>query len=339
MENFTLHHLRVETAVARPLLLNEHKGSALRGALFHALRGPLRPAADGYTGFCVNKAAPSCWECPLFAACPVNTLVATLDETARGGRDVPRPYIIRAQPSKKVLYREGEAFVFDLALCADALRFFPYIVMALERLAHEGLGKRGPENDYQRGRLRIERVTAVHPLTGAGQEIRASSQSRTKLPDLPATHADVLALAQQWTAVHHGTAPVSYAFHFHTPLRLIEQGHTLKQPRFRPLFHRLITRLEELSGRFSDTPLQLDVPALLTLADEVALVRNQTQWVELESYSTRQGGSTPIGGLMGTAVYQAPDWQPFLPWLIWGSLVGVGKNTVKGDGWYTLQPV
>ena len=76
---------------------------------------------------------------------------------------------------------------------------------------------------------------------------------------------------------------------------------------------------------------------LLALADQVQLLDNQTRWVELESYSTRQRRSTQIGGLVGTATYRAVDWQPFAPWLVWGSLLGVGKNTVKGDGWYAIN--
>lgn len=330
MQNFTLHHLRVETVVETPVLLNQHKGSAIRGALYHALRGPYRPTMDGYTGFCTNKTAPSCWECPLHHACPVSLLVSTLDEEARHGRFVPRPYIIHARPDNKVLYAWGESFTFDLALCADALKLFPYVVMALERLNYEGLGRRGPENGYERGRLRIQRVSAIHPLTGELREIRSQGQMMIKMPDIPATHTDVLETAERLPQNGRLT------FHFHTPTRLIHQEKILQSPLFRPLFHRLITRLEELSGRFSTSPLQLDVPPLLTQADQVKLVQNQTQWVDLESYSTRLGRSTPIGGLVGTAVYEADDWRPFLPWLVWGTLVGVGKNTVKGDGWYSL---
>ncbi|MGB0388557.1 MAG: hypothetical protein ACPGWR_27370, partial [Ardenticatenaceae bacterium] len=97
MEDFMLHHLRVEAVAETRVLLNEYKGSAIRGALFNALRGPMRPARDGYAGFCVNKPAPSCWECPLHQGCPVSTLVATLDTSPHAhGRYAPRPYIIRA---------------------------------------------------------------------------------------------------------------------------------------------------------------------------------------------------------------------------------------------------
>lgn len=332
MQNFTLHHLRVETVVEAPVLLNEHKGSAIRGALFHALRGPAYPAGDGYTGFCANKAAPTCYDCPLHHVCPVSTLVATLDETAQRGRNVPRPYIIRPpRDNGRQLYQAGEPFTFDLALCADALQLFPYVVLALERLAHEGLGKRGPETGYQRGRLRIRRMSAIHPLTGETQEIRPAGQRTVHIPNLPATHADVLEVAGRFPAQG------ALTLNFYTPTRLIHGGGLLKQPQFSPLFHRLLTRLEQLSHQFSNTPLQLELPPLLALADQVQLLDNQTRWVELESYSTRQRRSTQIGGLVGTATYRAVDWQPFAPWLVWGSLLGVGKNTVKGDGWYVIN--
>ena len=37
MEHFTAHRLRFECEVITPLRLNEHTGSAIRGAFFHAL--------------------------------------------------------------------------------------------------------------------------------------------------------------------------------------------------------------------------------------------------------------------------------------------------------------
>lgn len=333
MQNFMLHHLRVESVAETTVLLNEYKGSAIRGALFNALRGPLRPARDGYVGFCMNKEAPSCWDCPLHQGCPVSTLVATLDTSQRGhGRYAPRPYIIRPPLDEgKLVYQRGESFTFDFALCAEALLLFPYVVLSLERLGHEGLGKRVEENRWQRGRLRIRRLETIHPLSGERQEVRGENQLMVQMPDLPVTHADVLAEAARLPASGRLT------LHFHTPMRLISKKRTLKSPHFRVLFHRLITRLEELSRRFSNTPLVLDVPPLLDLADKVQLVANETRWVNLRSYSTRLKRDTPIGGLVGKAVYEAEDWRPFLPWLVWGCLLGVGKNTVKGDGWYSIK--
>src|SRR5437016_5182754 len=86
--SLTAQQLRITLRAQDTVVLNEHKGSALRGALFHALRGPARPAADGYTGFCTNKAAPTCAACPLVAVCPVSLLVSTLDPESDRGQDV-----------------------------------------------------------------------------------------------------------------------------------------------------------------------------------------------------------------------------------------------------------
>lgn len=336
MHNFTIHHLHITAVAQTTLHLNQHKGSAIRGALFHALRGPNRPSQDGYTGFCTNKTAPNCWTCPLHVACPVSQLVATLDTqpdpNAAHGREAPRPYIIRPPIGTQTTYQPGDPFNFTLGICADALKLFPYVVMALERLSHDGLGKRVPENNYQRGTLQIQTITAIHPLTHQQQPIRDQNQTNIHLPDLPATHADVL----QHTTHLPTSGPLT--LHFKTPTRLISRKKLLKELHFPPLLLRLITRLEQLSHQFSDTPLQLDVPALLQQAENVQLIHQDTHWEELESYSTRRQKRMHIGGLLGTATYTAPDWQPFLPWLIWGTLIGIGKNTVKGDGWYTISP-
>jgi len=40
---------------------------------------------------------------------------------------------------------------------------------------------------------------------------------------------------------------------------------------------------------------------------------------------------------MGRACYQAADWRPLLPWLLWGMSAGVGRNIVKGCGIYQLM--
>jgi hypothetical protein len=85
MHNFTAHRLRFITEVQRTIELNEHQGSAIRGALFHALRNR----------FCGNREAGECAACPLVATCPVATLVSTLRPGSRRGRDVPRPYTVQ----------------------------------------------------------------------------------------------------------------------------------------------------------------------------------------------------------------------------------------------------
>jgi hypothetical protein len=70
---------------------------------------------------------------------------------------------------------------------------------------------------------------------------------------------------------------------------------------------------------------------------DVRVVENELVWEELRSYSTRQRRGTPTSGLLGTVVLEAKDWSPFWPWLAWGQFIHVGKDAVKGNGWYELE--
>jgi hypothetical protein len=74
---------------------------------------------------------------------------------------------------------------------------------------------------------------------------------------------------------------------------------------------------------------------LLELAEEVQCSEDATYWRELDSYSRRQQRSTPISGLLGQATFVG-NLAPFRELLVWGELIHVGKNCVKGSGWYTI---
>jgi len=70
-------------------------------------------------------------------------------------------------------------------------------------------------------------------------------------------------------------------------------------------------------------------------AEAMRVVRDETRWVELESYSTRLGRATPIGGLVGRVTFEG-DLAPFWSWLMWGQFTHVGKDAVKGNGMYRI---
>ena len=73
MNHFTAHRLRFVTEVQHTIELNEHQGSAIRGALFHALRNR----------FCGNREAGECAACPLVATCPVATVTSIEEKLSR----------------------------------------------------------------------------------------------------------------------------------------------------------------------------------------------------------------------------------------------------------------
>ncbi len=338
MEHFTAHRLRFVTEVASPIELNAHKGSAIRGALYHALTD----------GFCMHKpalAANGCAQCPLVATCPVAFLVATLDPRSDRGANVPRPYTIEppldnepmAQSANepnpnghaKTTYAKGERFEFGLTMFARALNLFPYVVLSIKNLEKSGIGKRVAENRYQRGRFVVREIWAENPLTGERQPVLREGEAMVQVPDVPITSA---AVSRQSSAV----SAEGITLRFLTPTRLVDDGHLVRHPDFRVLVQRLFERLSALARTFGDAPLALDFAGLIADAARVQCVRGETRWVELESYSTRLGRATPIGGFVGAATYSG-NLAPFLPWLLWGQFTHVGKDAVKGNGWYEVS--
>ncbi len=342
MQNFTAHRLRFVTEVQTTIELNEHQGSAIRGSLFHALRNQ----------FCTYRKADECAGCPLVATCPVATLVSTLAPGHQRGQDRPRPYTIQPplpgsghpweHDDGRVTFRyePRERFEFGLTLYAQALQLFPYIILAMHGLEQGGIGRRTeqPDGRWRRGTFAVREVWAENPLTGERQQVLHSGDRLVQAPDIPITHRQVMEKGRiENERLENGERRIT--LRLLTPARIIERGHLLKphQFRFRPFFQRLLERLEALSGYFSDTPLAVDFPALLELAEAVQVVDNRLSWEELRSYSTRQHRATPLGGLVGKVTLEAEDWTPFLPWLVWGQFTHVGKDAVKGNGWYQIQ--
>jgi hypothetical protein len=191
MEQFTAHRLLVRATVTAPLALNEHKGSALRGALYHGLR----------RRFCALRAEMAeCTGCPLWEACPVCTLVSTLDPANRLGRDACRPYTIQPPlDGGRTRYEAGEPFIFGLTLYGEVVRYFPYLAMAMDALAEDGLGRRisadGRAASARRGTLRIEEIWAENPLAGRRTLLLAQGEHAVAMPEIPITHAQVCAEA------------------------------------------------------------------------------------------------------------------------------------------------
>jgi len=338
METFTAHRLHFEADVLTTVELNEHQGSALRGALFHALRGR----------FCGNAQAGECARCPLAVTCPVALLVSTLRPESERGRDVPRPYTIQPplpgagghavdRPDGSIVYHyePGERLAFGLTLYAQALQLFPYVVLATQEFERGGIGRRIQRGGgrWLRGAVAVRAITASNPITNETRSVLAEGGVRVHVPDIGVTH-------EQVSQVPTPPPGAAVSLRFLTPTRIIRDRRLLKpdQFAFQPLFQRLMDRVESLSVHFSDTPLVFDdAPALIAAAGRVRATDNRLLWEELTSYSTRRRGESPISGLLGSVELAADDWTPFWPLLIWGQFVHVGKDAVKGNGWYALE--
>jgi len=313
--------------VQEPIEWYPFKGPSIRGALFGALR----------RHYCFAPDEPD----PTHSAvCPVCWLLSREDPGWERGRTPPRPYTIEPPLETKTRYEPGESFSFGITLFGQATNLFPYLVLAVPEMGRAGIGRKGEENK-RRGRFSLRLIEEVNPLTGQRRKLLGRGERMVQAPESPAEHKQVQALAEE-LAGKFATRRSPLLIRFLTPTRIGERRAEEKRwlvnrPLFAPFFRRLLERLEALSTLYGGGPPDWDKDALLALADEVRLVEDRTRWVDIRSFSRRLGRTTPVGGFLGEAVYEAEDWRPLLPWLIWGTMTHVGKDAVKGNGWYELR--
>ncbi len=326
--------LEFTAAAKTPLELPAWPGSALRGALLGVLRRHYCPVPEGddsaHTAIC-----PVCWlmarENPQWRT--GHTPVRPYTVAALGGQGRPMDHAVNGNAGWHRL-EPGDTFTFRITLFGVAVNLLPYMVLAVPAMGQLGLGRRLAERRGKRGQFALRRIEALNPLTGQRELIMKPGRHEIAMPTVFVDQAAIDAAAERLLAsLERGEVTVE----FRSPTRLVEQGRLLKVPRFRPLFQRLMERVEGLAGEYAGGRPNWDYAALVEAAGRVRLVRNQTHWVEVKSGSRRTGRVTPLSGFVGQATYAADDWRPLLPVLLWGCVVQVGRNAVKGNGWISVR--
>jgi len=316
--NLLVHHLRFTLRATTLVHLGPHAGAQLRGALWAALR----EFACG---------APNAAHDPEHTrVCPMCRLLAL--ETGQSARGVspPRPLAIRPPLAERAeddrVFYAGDQFSVEVNLFGDVADVFPYICQAFDRMGQQGVG-------YGRGQFALERVQSVNPLTRETFDL-LHDRRLLATPGLPVTPTHVAGSAA-------GLPADRIALRFITPAQLTAQGQRLDTPAFPALIGRLLERCQALEAHYTDDPTPQPIwreryVALTEQAESIRLVADHTHWVRLKSGSRRTGQMTSISGFVGLAHYRG-DLTPFHEWLVWGQSLHVGKNAVKGNGWYAID--
>jgi len=317
---FTIHHLRFTAEVLTAIEMGEFKGSALRGAWQSHLR----------TLYCAQGDSRD----PLHQSlCPVCYLLSREADPS----DNRRPYAFEPPLTAQTVFLPGEEFHFGITLFGHAVQFLPYIVLSVQQMGEvQGLG-RPIHLAKRRGTFRLVRIDEVNRLTGETETLYQVGHPTIQMPRHPVTE-EWVTLYSARLAEELGARGNLLTLEFLTPTRIIQGERLVHQPEFVPLLARLVDRLSTLRAQFAQAPpvTREEKGALLALARGVKLRRDETHWWDVKGLSTRLGRPQPLGGFVGRALYQAEDWGPLLPWLIWGASTHVGKNAVKGGGWYRL---
>lgn len=283
------------------------------------------------TVIAAGNALPTAPEPLPLEAAPTNDLHATAQRTFD-----PHPFIIEPPLETKEIYQPGEAFDFNLILVGKAIDYLPYFVFTFEEMGRTGIGR-------GRGRYWLEKVLARSP--------QAAGQAAPTEPDMalydghrrlfrgshPVFHFNRDVLNE--VAVLHkedGARDAQITLRFLTPTRLKFQNKLTSNIKFEIILRALLRRITLLSEVHCQEKLDLDYKKLIReVGGSVRTVSSSLHWHDWERYSRRQQTKMMMGGFRGDITF-AGRLNDFLPFLILGKYLHIGKGTAYGLGKYEI---
>jgi hypothetical protein len=310
-------HLRFDVVARSPIKLGGYQaGERLRDALAQVMLRAVCPETSRAQKPSAEHAAtcPACW-----------LLAAELDPG-----EVRRAYaLVPPIPPLDVIERD-QRFSFTLTLFGQGFQYLPYFVLAVPEMGRVGVGP-------GRGTFELEDIWNINPLAGAAEAVLQKGENVVRVPKICVDWQTVEAAYKRLEAnLPRGK---NLRLRFFTPTRLIDEEALVKTPDFSVFFYRLLLRIDQVGQQYGGSARRFleDVEHLHSLADQVRLVENETDWVELWGPSNRTGRRTPMGGFVGWADYRVREWGDILPWLVFGQGIQAGKLAVKGNGIYQIE--
>lgn len=325
--NLRIGLFRFTLAPVQPLEVPAiNKGNMLRGGFGHAFRR-----------LCCVPQCHDAKTCPLAGTCPYQAVFEPSPplgaERLSKNQDIPRPFVFRAPQTRQTRFELSQPFEFGLVLIGRALDFLPYFVLSFRELAAEGLG-------LNRAKCSLERVEQVNSFpNGTGlqdcqTEIIYTSKDQLFRPaEVQGADEWIKSRIDRISACEDDGAVQRVTIRFVTPTFLRAGGEVIRHPEFHHVFKRLRDRLNALCTFFGDGPLDADFPELGKRAEEVRTVSCDVKWIERFRTSSKTRQQHELSGFVGEATYEG-HLTEFLPWLLLGELVHVGKHSAWGNGWY-----
>lgn len=294
------------------LELPPFSSSSFRGAFGHVFKELT----------CAYKGRP-CSGCPIQQQCPYTYIFETKppqeSKIFKNFENVPRPYVFITEFDQKTDFRPGEQIEFKLLLIGGAIPYLPYFVHSFEILGRIGIGKRKKE-------FKLVHVEQVDMKEQVSYQIYNGDTKMLKSVNLFLTGEDLIQRANKIN-VNRVT------IHFETPLRMRYKGRFTDNPQFHLLIRNAVRRISSCLYFHHGKELKMDYTRLFAMAEGVHLEKNESHWVDWERYSARQEMKMQLGGIIGQATYEG-ELNGFIPWLVAGQVLHIGKQTAFGLGKY-----
>ncbi|GFP27978.1 hypothetical protein HKBW3C_02172 [Candidatus Hakubella thermalkaliphila] len=276
---------------------------------------------------CIQRNTSNCHRCVLLKTCPYayifETTIPDNSTKLRNIKDIPRPYVIE-NPffSKKYIVPDEEIYL-DVILLGKAINYLPYFILAIQELGRMGLGK-------DRGKFILEKVKVYKNDNEYDTVYTLESEAISNQQNI--IDLNYLATKIKLSNVNEVTIM------FQTPTKIRLNNQNISCPDFNHLFRALIHRLSAISYFHCEKEPILDFVQLIEDSRSVERHFSQVNWIEYSRFSTRQKSDLLMGGFIGEVSYKGMLNQ-FLPFILLGEAVHVGKNCTFGFGKYQLLTI
>lgn len=332
--------LNIKFSVTRELVLPVYKGSTLRGMFKTSLRRA-----------CCVSLKTDCGKCLDRKTCSYAQICEHRTET---GENTVLPYVIGCSDLDKQRYEENEELTVALCLFGKASAHLPVVIASLDNWRHldaahfQGFFSRkeinalGPPSQWPaeqapRGRLRLKSVEQVIDDDTRLVYKPGVTAFRPPQPQTLTPPASAMSDSEQWRVFVDFIAPLRL-------FRKIQQDGGKKKKRlitsdlfdFQIFFRAIQTRWYGLVSHFSTAAGQEGCPADLPdvsekLLSAVKLAQNELFIEEIRRYKKNGRQWNLYDGLMGCVMFDRVP-SAFIPWMMTGELLQVGKFPTMGYG-------
>lgn len=319
LEKFSLALFRFHYEVEETVRMPSYKGSVLRGGFGATLKK-----------VACNIRQSECRDCMLKDKCAYYQIFETPipkdSKYYEGQTFAPHPFVLEPPLETVGEYRRGDQIVFHLLLIGRAIDFLPYFVLAFHILGQWGLGER---IDGRRGKCFLEKIESIDAHGHSDVVYVGASQSLSDEYHI-ITPERIFGAGSE-------ISRNSITLDFLTPTRIKSDGRFREHIDFEMLIRSLIRRILPLSYFHCGQDLDMDYKSLTQQARQnVRKTQEETQWDDWSRYSRRQKARMSLGGFRGKVTFEG-ELDGFMPLLLLGEYIHVGKNTAFGLGKYVIS--
>lgn len=336
-----------------PVVLPPFLGSTLRGAFGKALKQVVCFVPHGDCERCWFRevcAYQYIFESPH----PANVPREEMHPKLRGHKNVPPPFVLipprlvkklNTPPGNQTIvknlnedyhpqsFSRGDLIEFSIILIGRAVRHWAHILVAVRRLAENGLGESNVPFSLIEA---FAHDSAGKPLCVFNREnprISARGVSAAKLSEIVSLRvqqlADDLKKRSENVLRIEFLSPISS--------RILLEGEPDLSLEFSDLLKKITERLEFLSFLHGEPPEKIDYRPLLLKINYVRTIRKSLTRYRFEQRSSRQERVIPRAVFLGEIFYKGEKLKEFLPYLFAGEMLNVGSNTSVGLGRFMIQ--